>query len=140
MAITYIFLYRFDMFDDLLLLKKGGEVVFQGELGVCSSNLVSYFEGLGSTRMSRGENPASWMLNVLEEKIMVKGEDGGEEEPLDFAKAWKESYNYGVIQLQVSEATESPDQSKKITFDSKYAVKWYRRDMLMSQRLVLIYW
>ena len=45
----------FDMFDDLLLLKKGGEVVFHGELGVCSSNLVSYFEDQGATTMSKGE-------------------------------------------------------------------------------------
>ena len=63
----------FDMFDDLLLLKKGGKVVYFGELGLCSCNLVTYFEGLGSSRMNRGENPATWMLNVLGEKIMVKG-------------------------------------------------------------------
>ena len=63
----------FDMFDDLLLLKKGGKVVYFGELGLCSCNLVTYFEGLGSSRMNKGENPATWMLNVLGEKIMVKG-------------------------------------------------------------------
>ena len=49
----------FDMFDDLLFLKKGGEVVFHGELGAGSSNLVSYFEDLGATRMSRGEVSSS---------------------------------------------------------------------------------
>lgn len=47
------------MFDDLLLLKKGGEVVFHGELGGCSSKLISYFEGLGASPMNNGENPAS---------------------------------------------------------------------------------
>ena len=49
----------FDMFDDLLLLKKGGEVVFHGELGDCSSNLIAYFENLGASPMNKGENPAS---------------------------------------------------------------------------------
>ncbi len=80
----------FDMFDDLLLLKKGGEVVFFGDLGSCSCNLVSYFEGLGTSCMNKGENPATWMLNVLGEKIMVKGENGEDEQSLNFASAWKD--------------------------------------------------
>ena len=52
----------FDMFDDLLLLKKGGEVVFYGQLGHCSCNLIEYFESLGVTPMNKGENPASESL------------------------------------------------------------------------------
>lgn len=52
----------FDLFDDLLLLRKGGEVVFFGELGDCSCNLVQYFESLGATPMNKGENPASEYL------------------------------------------------------------------------------
>lgn len=55
----------FDMFDDLLLLKKGGEVVFYGQLGHCSSNLIEYFESLGVTPMNKGENPASESLRHL---------------------------------------------------------------------------
>ena len=55
----------FDMFDDLLLLKKGGEVVYHGELGGSSASLISYFEGLGAAPISLGENPSTWMLNQL---------------------------------------------------------------------------
>lgn len=123
----------------LLLLKKGGHVVFHGELGVCSSALISYFENLGATQMRRGENPASWMLNALGEKITVKGESG-DDETLDFAKAWKQSSNFSSIQQMLSEVSESPDETKKVQVDSKYAVPWYKRDWLMCRRLVLIYW
>ena len=129
----------FEMFDDLLLLKKGGEVVFHGELGANSSNLISYFEGLGSTKINRGENPASWMLNVLNEKNMIE-RDEGEDELIDFAKAWKESSNNDNLQQKLIEATESPDDALKITYDTKFAVSWFQRDRLMAGRLSKIYW
>lgn len=36
--------YLFEMFDALLLLKKGGQTVFFGDLGESSLNLISYLE------------------------------------------------------------------------------------------------
>jgi len=55
----------FDMFDDLLLLKKGGQVVFYGETGVCSSNLIAYFEGLGASRRAAEQSAAGLALDYL---------------------------------------------------------------------------
>ena len=52
------------MFDDLLVLMKGGNTVFFGELGQASANLVNYFEGLGAEPIEYGENPAAWMLRA----------------------------------------------------------------------------
>jgi len=129
----------FDMFDDLLLLKKGGEVVFFGDLGCCSCNLVRYFEGLDASCMSKGENPATWMLNVLGEKIMVKG-DNGEDEPLDFSKAWTDSSNNVDLQRRLVEAAESQDDTLEIKYETEFAATWWRRDTLMARRLVTIYW
>lgn len=129
----------FDMFDDLLLLKKGGKVVFSGDLGNCSCNLVSYFEGLGASCINIGENPATWMLNVLGEKITVRGESG-EDEPLDFSRAWDKSPNYTDLRQQLREAAESKDETLEIKYDTEFAVPWNRRDNLMANRLVTIYW
>ena len=36
------------MFDDLLLMKKGGRVVYHGELGQSSCNLIEYFRAHGA--------------------------------------------------------------------------------------------
>jgi len=56
----------FQRFDDLLLLKKGGQVVFFGELGQESRNLIQYFEAIpGVTPCPDGANPAAWMLEVI---------------------------------------------------------------------------
>lgn len=130
----------FDMFDDLLLLKKGGQVVFYGETGVCSSNLIAYFEGLGATPMNVGENPATWMLNVLGEHISVKNEASGEDEELNFATAWKESSNSVEVSKRLTEITETKEEEMEIKFEDTYAVGWLKRDNLMGNRLVKIYW
>jgi len=129
----------FDMFDDLLLLKKGGEVVFYGETGVCSSNLISYFEGLGVTPMNTGENPATWMLNVLGEHISAKGQSG-EDEVLSFATAWNQSSNCADLANHLAEINETREEEMEIKFDSTFPVGWFKRDSLMGNRLVKIYW
>ena len=125
-------------------------MVFFGDLGTSSGNLVSYFEDLGATLMKKGENPATvrtrlqhsfstrkykrfipthfsfhlqWMLNVLGEHVMVKGESG-EEEPLDFAKAWKGSANYADLQQQL----EKIDKTVEITYKSDFACKSSERN------------
>lgn len=130
----------FDMFDDLLLLKKGGHVVFYGETGVCSSNLIAYFEGLGATPMNVGENPATWMLNVLGEHISVKNKASGEDEELNFAIAWKESSNSVEVSKRLTELSETKEEEMEIKFEDTYAVGWLKRDNLMGNRLVKIYW
>ncbi len=127
--------------DDLLLLKKGGEVVFFGDLGTCSCNLVSYFEGLGCKPINRGENPSTWMLNVLGEKIVMKNESGGlQEVQLDFASEYKNSENYQKLQGRLETIAKSKIENLKITFSSQFAASARDRDNLMAHRLVTIYW
>lgn len=47
--------YLFEMFDALLLLKKGGQPVFFGPLGESSSSLISYFQVTArNRRINRG--------------------------------------------------------------------------------------
>ncbi len=44
----------FNSFDSLLLLKRGGETVFFGELGDESCNLIEYMESYPSTTPIKG--------------------------------------------------------------------------------------
>lgn len=67
------------------------------------------------------------MLNVLGENIMVEGENG-EDEPLNFSRAWDDSSNYVDLQRRLAEAAESPDDNLEIKFDTEFAVPWLRRD------------
>ncbi|KAF3961967.1 hypothetical protein CMV_013474 [Castanea mollissima] len=55
----------FDTFDELLLLKVGGEQIYAGPLGGHSSHLIKYFEEInGVPKIRDGYNPATWMLEV----------------------------------------------------------------------------
>ena len=55
----------FTMFDKLLLLKRGGKVVYFGDIGENGKSLQSYFTARGAERMDEEANPASWMLEVI---------------------------------------------------------------------------
>ncbi|KAL6334314.1 hypothetical protein AAG906_014715 [Vitis piasezkii] len=55
----------FEAFDELLLMKRGGQEIYVGPLGRHSSHLINYFEGIeGVSKIKDGYNPATWMLEV----------------------------------------------------------------------------
>ena len=52
-------------FDELLLLKRGGEMIYSGPLGYHSGDMVDYFEAIpGVEPISPSANPATWMLEI----------------------------------------------------------------------------
>lgn len=56
----------FNMFDALLLLKRGGKTVFFGPLGENCKSLVEFFEAAPEvTPIKPQVNPATWMLDVI---------------------------------------------------------------------------
>jgi ABC-type multidrug transport system ATPase subunit len=55
----------FEAFDELFLLKRGGEEIYVGPLGHESTHLINYFESIqGINKITEGYNPATWMLEV----------------------------------------------------------------------------
>lgn len=120
----------FNMFDDLILLKKGGNTVFFGDLGEGSSNLIEYFETRGASEIEKGENPAAWMLRAY---------TGENEAETDWAEIYKMSDQYAVCQEKLEAAKESPDPTKKISYESEFATKAKERIKLMNNRIVVIY-
>jgi ABC-type multidrug transport system ATPase subunit len=78
----------FEAFDELFLLKRGGEEIYAGPLGHNSSDLIKYFEGIqGVSKIKEGYNPATWMLEVTtvsQEQILG----------VDFSDIYKKSELY----------------------------------------------
>ncbi|XP_021906480.1 pleiotropic drug resistance protein 1-like isoform X2 [Carica papaya] len=55
----------FEAFDELFLLRRGGQEIYFGPLGQNSSHLIKYFEEIqGISKIKDGYNPATWMLEV----------------------------------------------------------------------------
>ncbi|KAL8138808.1 hypothetical protein V2J09_004809 [Rumex salicifolius] len=55
----------FEAFDELFLLKRGGQEIYVGPLGHNSCELIKYFESIqGVQKIKDGYNPATWMLEV----------------------------------------------------------------------------
>ncbi|KAF8396936.1 hypothetical protein HHK36_018571 [Tetracentron sinense] len=55
----------FEAFDELLLMKRGGRVIYGGRLGENSQIMINYFQGIsGIPPIPNGYNPATWMLEV----------------------------------------------------------------------------
>lgn len=55
----------FEQFDRLLLLKKGGKMVYFGDIGPNSETLLKYFERQSGMKCGVSENPAEYILNCI---------------------------------------------------------------------------
>jgi len=120
----------FELFDDLLLLKKGGYTVFFGELGEHSCKLVSYFEGKGAESIDRGENPANWMLKVIT----------AEDAPCDYAFEFNNSAEFTALSDKIAQLCDDLNPANKIKYSTEFAANRSTIQFLMNQRLQTIYW
>lgn len=79
----------FSLFDSLLLLKRGGETVFFGDLGDGNcSHLISYFEAIpGVAPIPLSANPAKWMLECVGADVESTSGDSA----VDFAQLFQAS-------------------------------------------------
>ncbi|BDA40539.1 Pleiotropic drug resistance protein 1 [Coccomyxa sp. Obi] len=105
----------FEAFDDLLLLKSGGNVIYHGSLGKNSSRLISYFEAIPNVpKLTEGLNPATWMLQVstpgMESTIGV-----------DFGQIYRSSELYKQNEALIEELSIPPPGSQPLHFETKYA-------------------
>ncbi|KAF0715900.1 Aste57867_3122 [Aphanomyces stellatus] len=125
----------FNMFDNLLLMKRGGQMVFFGPLGPGSVNLQNYLEGIPGTKpLLPGFNPATWMLDVI-----GAGVAGATEGPVtDFAVAYENS----AIKRQANQViTEtSHEGAKEMTFKHKRAAAPRVQLAYVCDRFFKMYW
>jgi ABC-2 type transporter len=122
----------FEMFNDLILLKKGGNVVFFGELGASSSQLVQYFEERGASAIEFGENPAAWMLRAY------AGEHAAEDN-IDYAELYKTSGQHANLLQKIQSIEENRNESNKIHYESAFSTTYKERLHYTNQKITTIY-
>ncbi|KAK7352741.1 hypothetical protein VNO80_18169 [Phaseolus coccineus] len=124
----------FDAFDELLLLKRGGEEIYVGPLGQHCSQLISYFEEInGVPKIKNGYNPATWMLEVTSE---------AQEAALgvNFTEIYKNSDLYRRNKALIRELSTPPAGSKDLYFPTKYSQTFFTQCMACLWKQHLSYW
>ncbi|KAK8574737.1 hypothetical protein V6N12_062421 [Hibiscus sabdariffa] len=78
----------FEAFDELVLLKTGGQIIYSGPLGQNSRRVIEYFQNIpGVAKIKDNYNPATWMLEVTSTSVEVAN-------GIDFAEIYKSSTLY----------------------------------------------
>ncbi|CAK9182084.1 unnamed protein product [Ilex paraguariensis] len=105
----------FEAFDELLLMKRGGQVIYGGPLGRHSHMLVEYFEAVpGVTKIKDGYNPATWMLEVSASAVEAQLD-------VDFAEIYANSDLYRRNQELIKELSTPEPGSKDLYFPTQYS-------------------
>ncbi|KAK1393571.1 Pleiotropic drug resistance 6 [Heracleum sosnowskyi] len=105
----------FESFDELLLMKKGGQVIYAGALGVQSQSLIEYFEAVpGVPKIEEGYNPATWMLEVTADSVEARLD-------IDFAEIYANSSLYQINQKLIEGLSNPPPGSQDLFFPTKYS-------------------
>lgn len=125
----------FNSFDSLLLLKRGGETVFFGELGDESCNLIEYFESYPETPpIKGGQNPATWMLTTI-----GAGSAGSDAESFDYSKAYVQSPFASDCINKIKSINSGATDETKISKSTKYATSTRFQSWEVCARLWKIY-
>jgi ABC-type multidrug transport system permease subunit len=126
------------LFDRLLLLKRGGETVFFGDLGVGCHNLVNYFEAIpGIASLPEGYNPATWMLECI-----GAGVSNDAANDMDFVKYFNESEQKQLLDSRIAEngiGFPAPGSSE-LVFSQKRASSSTTQMKFVVKRFMAMYW
>ncbi|PSS07401.1 ABC transporter G family member 36 like [Actinidia chinensis var. chinensis] len=104
----------FEAFDELLLMKRGGQVIYSGPLGRNSHKVIEYFEAIpGVPKIKEKYNPATWMLEVSSVAAEVRL-------GIDFAECYTSSNLYQRNKGLVKELSAPPPGVKDLYFPTQY--------------------
>ncbi|KAM0926425.1 hypothetical protein ACQ4PT_003507 [Festuca glaucescens] len=124
----------FESFDELLLLKRGGRVIYAGELGPRSHKLVEYFEAIpGVPKITEGYNPATWMLEVSSPLAEARLD-------MNFAEIYANSSLYRENQELIKELSVPPPGSQDLSFPTKYSQNFYNQCIANFWKQYKSYW
>ncbi|KAA8521480.1 hypothetical protein F0562_012153 [Nyssa sinensis] len=124
----------FDAFDELFLLKRGGEEIYVGPLGRHSAHLIKYFEEInGVSKIKDGYNPATWMLDVTSASQEAALE-------VNFAGVYKNSELYRRNKALIKELSTPPPGTKDLYFHTQYSQSFYTQCMACLWKQHWSYW
>ncbi|RFU75353.1 brefeldin a resistance [Trichoderma arundinaceum] len=126
----------FEHFDELLLLKSGGRVVYHGPLGKDSQQLITYFESNGAHKCPLDANPAEYMLDAI-------GAGDPNYHGQDWADVWASSAEHEERSHEIQDmisARQQVEPSKNLKDDREYAAPLSQQTSMVVKRAFISYW
>ncbi|XP_057493789.1 pleiotropic drug resistance protein 3-like [Actinidia eriantha] len=124
----------FEAFDELILLKVGGHIIYSGPLGKNSSSVIKYFEDIAEVpKIKNNYNPATWMLEVTSTSAEAKL-------GVDFAQIYKNSVLYQNNQTLVNTLSTPPPGSKDLYFATPFSQNGWGQFKSCLWKQYLSYW
>ncbi|KAL9995553.1 putative ABC transporter, AAA+ ATPase domain, ABC-2 type transporter, ABC-transporter [Helianthus debilis subsp. tardiflorus] len=105
----------FEAFDELFLMKRGGQELYVGPVGRHSCELIKYFEAIdGISKIKDGYNPATWMLEVsTTAQELALG--------VDFTDIYRKSELYKRNKALIAELGVPRPGSKDLFYPTQYS-------------------
>ncbi|KAF7814325.1 pleiotropic drug resistance protein 1 [Senna tora] len=124
----------FEAFDELFLMKRGGQEIYVGPLGRHSSQLINYFESIeGIRKIKDGYNPATWMLEVTSSaQELSLG--------VDFTEMYKNSDLYRRNKELIKELGKPAPGSKDLHFPTQYSQPFWVQCLACLWKQHWSYW
>lgn len=125
----------FQEFDRLLFLAKGGKTVYFGQIGDNSRTLLDYFETNGGRKCGDDENPAEYMLEVVNKGYNDKGKD--------WQSVWNDSHEAVEVQNELNHIKTAPrdaSDSTKETKHAEFAMPLWAQIYAVTYRVFQQYW
>jgi ABC-type multidrug transport system ATPase subunit/ABC-type multidrug transport system permease subunit len=105
----------FEAFDELFLMKRGGQELYVGPVGRHSCELIQYFSDIpGVSKIKEGYNPATWMLEVsasAQESMLG----------VDFTEIYQKSELYKRNKDLIKQLSVPKPGSKDLYFPTQYS-------------------
>ena len=127
----------FEYFDELLLLKTGGRVVYHGALGKDSRLMIDYFESHGAKKCPPQANPAEYMLETI-------GAGNPDYHGKDWGDVWASSEEHEQrtreIQQIIEERRQQSSALGKKEDDREFAMPLSVQIVSVIKRSFISYW
>ncbi|KAF7126875.1 hypothetical protein RHSIM_Rhsim11G0074600 [Rhododendron simsii] len=124
---------QFEAFDELVLLKSGGRIIYCGPVGHHSNSVIKYFEDIsGVPKIRSNYNPATWMLEVT--STTAEANLG-----INFAQVYKNSVLYQNNKALV-DSLSTPSDAKELHFKTRFSQNTWGQFKSCLWKQYLSYW
>ncbi|WOL19176.1 ABC transporter G family member 45 [Canna indica] len=124
----------FESFDELLLMKRGGQLIYSGPLGPLCQTMIQYFEAIpGVPKIRKDQNPAAWMLDIT--SLCTE-----HNKCINYAEIFRNSSLYRENMELIHELSKIQPNSEDLHFSSGYQQSLLQQCIACLWKLHRSYW